>query len=312
MRATSFIPAYRPRNGPLHAAHTVASLAYLAGICVVAFAFNHPLVLGGLVLALLSVAALAGVVRDLRPFIAAALAVAALVALINPLVSGEGDTVLLRGPVLPLLGAVDITLESCVFGALMGLRVAAVMLAAGLYTVAVDPDRVFKLLRRVGFRSAITAAVATRLVPTLGRDAQRLNEALLCRPRRGGSTGRLGRLRAKAPVLRALMNGALERAVDVAMALEVRGFGRAVPSRGLGRPWNLNDATFLLAGLALLAVVTIGLAVGVGQLNVYPGLGDAGAAADAALAGAVVLILVFPLAYGRRIAPRSSGRGADA
>src|SRR5690242_21570893 len=42
--------------------------------------------------------------------------------------------------------------------------------------------RSLRLLRRVSYRSALTAALATRLVPVLARDASRMNEAARCRP----------------------------------------------------------------------------------------------------------------------------------
>ena len=75
----------------------------------------------------------------------------------------------------------------------------------------------------------MTAALATRLVPVLARDARRLR--------------RRAALPAGAPaprrvaVLRAVTAGALDRAIDVAATLEVRGFGAraAPPARAGGR-----------------------------------------------------------------------------
>ena len=55
-------------------------------------------------------------------------------------------------------------------------------------SVAVDPDALLRLFRRVSYRSALTASLATRLVPVLARDAARMSEAARCRPqpRRAG------------------------------------------------------------------------------------------------------------------------------
>ena len=98
----------------------------------------------------------------------------------------------------------------------------------GLISARVDPDELLAP-RRVSYRSALTASLATRLVPVLARDALRMGDAARCRPQ---PAGRLA-------VARAALAGALDRAVDVAAALEVRGYalgGRpARGARGRGR-----------------------------------------------------------------------------
>ena len=83
---------------------------------------------------------------------------------------------------LPVFGQIDVTLEATVYGAVLGLRAIALVLCGALYTAAVDPDEVLGLFRRFSFHSALTATLATRMVPVLARDARRLAEAQRCRP----------------------------------------------------------------------------------------------------------------------------------
>ena len=98
----------------------------------------------------------------------------------------------------------------------------ALILCGALYTAAVDPDEVLRLFRRVSFRSALTATLATRMVPLLIRDSRRLADAQRCRP---------GRPPSRMALMRAASSGMLDRALDVAAALEVRGYGaRAAPA----------------------------------------------------------------------------------
>ena len=105
------------------------------------------------------------------------------------------------------------------------------------FAAAVDPDELLRAFRRVSLRSALTAALATRLVPVLARDARRMADAQRCRPAAGA--GRASR------VLRAVTAGALDRAVDVAATLEVRGYGaaRGAPARERA-PWSRHDLAF--------------------------------------------------------------------
>ena len=140
----------------------------------------------------------------------------------------------------------DVTAEALAWGAVTGVRISVLFLACGLYALVVDPDEVLKLARRISYRSALTASLATRLVPVLARDAARMREATRCRPR---APGRL-------EVLRATLATSLERAVEVAAALEVRGYAAARPPRRAGRRWSRHDvrvaaAAVLVAGAAI-------------------------------------------------------------
>src|SRR6202012_4961017 len=109
--------------------------------------------------------------------------VALAIMVINAFVSRDGLTVIVRLGNLPILGHTDITLEATVYGAILGLRAVALILCGLLYTLAVDPDEVLRLFRRVSFRSALSATLATRMVPILVRDGRRLADAQRGRPR---------------------------------------------------------------------------------------------------------------------------------
>jgi energy-coupling factor transport system permease protein len=102
----------------------------------------------------------------------------------------------------------------------------------------------------VSFHSALTATLATRLVPTLARDARRLRDAQRCRP---------GEPASRVALVRAVATGARDRAGDVAATLEVRGYGApGTRPGGSGRPWSRHDLAFAAstAGLAALGLGT--------------------------------------------------------
>jgi len=236
------VPTYRPRASALHSARAGVAAAYCCALALVGALFVHPLVLVAVIGAALLAGAAAGVGSEVVRALKLSLPLALLVALINPLVYQGGDTLLVRGGVI-LGRRFDVTLEALVTGLLFGLRVAAIVAALGLLSAAVDPDELLKVFRRVSYRSALTASLATRLVPVLARDATRMSDAARCRP---VPPGRLA-------VARAALSGALDRAVEVAAALEVRGYSAAVRPQALHRPWSRHDlrvagAAVLLAG----------------------------------------------------------------
>ena len=255
------VPSYRPRPSALHSARAGVAASYCCALALVGALFVHPLVLAFVIGAALLAGAAAGVGSEVVRALKLSLPLALLVALINPLVYQGGDTLLVRGGVV-LGRRFDVTLEALVTGLLFGLRVAAIVAALGLLSAAVDPDELLKVFRRVSYRSALTASLATRLVPVLARDATRMSDAARCRPE---PPGRLA-------VARAALAGALDRAVEVAAALEVRGYSAAVRPQPLHRPWSRHDLR-VAAAAGLLALGSVAFSVlGAASFESYPRL----------------------------------------
>ncbi|HWI75255.1 MAG TPA: CbiQ family ECF transporter T component, partial [Baekduia sp.] len=177
---------YRRRASPLHAARAVAGGAWCAALAAAALAAQHPLVLGVLCVVVLAGAWGAGVAREVGRVVAWMVPWALVVALVNMLVVRDGLTVIARLGEVPPFGQVDLTLEALVYGLLFGTRLLLVAAAFAVFTVAVDPDDLLRVLRRASVRSALAATLATRLVPVLAADATRIDEARRCRADRGG------------------------------------------------------------------------------------------------------------------------------
>lgn len=285
---------YRRRASPLHAARASVACLWCAGLALAALAAEHPVVLAGVLVAALGGAALAGVGREVARFTAlAGLTLAVLIALGNALVSREGLTVIWRFGEIPPFGQVDVTLEALLHGAILGLRALAVIACCALYFTAVDPDEVLRLFRRFGFRSALTATLATRMVGVLAADGRRLADGQRCRP---------GRPASRLALVRAVTAGALDRATDVAAALEVRGYGAARRPPRARRPWSRHDVAFLASALAVLALSLGGELGGVAEVRTGGALELAGGARPWILAAALAAAALLPFADRRGIA----------
>ena len=170
------------------------------------------------------------------------------VLVLSPLLWSSPDgTVLWSGPTIPVLGQLDVTTTELYEAALNALRLTALALAFAAYALLLDHDR---LVSAAGFarRSALAVALATRLVPSLERDAVGLAEAVR------GRGLRLEGARGYATLLSPLVAGSLERASNLAEAMEARGFGRPGTTRAPRPPWSLRDrAAVPLAALLVLA-----------------------------------------------------------
>lgn len=282
---------YRRRSSPLHAARAAAGGAYCLALAMCALIFQHPLVLGAAAVAALGAAAGARVGREALRTARFTLPMALLVAAVNALVVRDGLTVFLRLGELPPFGRIDLTVEALVFGLVIGVRVIVVVLCCALFTAAVDPDQVLRLFRRVSFRSALTAALATRMVPVLARDARRMADARACRPCPGP----------RIAVLRAVATSALDRAVDVAATLEVRGYGAANAARPVRAPWSRHDLAFATAAVTLLVLAVVARLAGVADFAAYPSLSAPVGAAEVAVALGLVVVALLPFADRRGI-----------
>jgi energy-coupling factor transport system permease protein len=285
---------YRRRGTPLHSARAAAGCAYCLALGVAALMISNPLALAGVTIAVLGAGLGARVGRQL--FSAAMLAVplALAVTVVNALVSRDGLTVILRLGDLPLLGHTDVSLEATVYGGVLGLRALTVILCGTLYTLAVDPDDVLRLFRRVSFRSALTATLATRMVPLLVRDSRRLADAQRCRP---------GKPPSRLALVRAASSGMLDRALDVAAALEVRGYGSARRPPRISRPYSRHDLGFFAAAAAVLALAVAGRYGGLAPFTAYPGLSAPAGATVLAVAVGIPVCALLPFADRRGIGP---------
>jgi energy-coupling factor transport system permease protein len=282
---------YRRRASPLHATRAAVGGAYCVVLAACALIFDHPVVLGAIAVAALGAAAGARVPREVARTVRFTLPMAFLVTAVNALVVREGLTVFARLGEVPPFGRIDLTVEALVFGLVIGLRVVVVVLCCALFAAAVDPDELLRLFRRVSFRSALTAALATRLVPVLARDARRMADARACRPNPGP----------RVAVLRAVATSALDRAIDVAATLEVRGYGAAGAARPERAPWSRHDVAFAAAAAVVAVVAVVARLAGVGDFAAYPRLSAPVGVRELALAAALVVVALVPFADRRGI-----------
>jgi len=281
---------YERRASPLHAARAAVASAWCVVLAGVSLSFEHPLVLLALLAAVIAAAAGARVADRVLLALAFTLPFAVVISLINPIVMREGLTVIARFGTVPVLGELDVTAEATAYGGVLALRALVVIGCFALHSAAVDPDDLLRAFRRVSFRSALTAALATRMVPVLARDARRLHDAQRClagapAPRRA--------------VVRAVAAGALDRAVDVAATLEVRGYGAARRApRGGGRPWSRHDLAFAASAVGL---SLIGAAAYAGDWEAFEAYPTFSAPVDARLLGlSAVLALCALLPFADR------------
>ena len=219
--------------------------ALLAGLAAAALLADRTVSVAAIA-ALLLVVCLRAPARR-RLYLVGAIGSGLAVVLVTPFVATIGSHPLWTGPTVPVLGTLDVTSEELRNGLFQGLRLTAVALAFAAYALLLDHDR---LVQSAGFarRSVLAIALGTRLVPTLERDAAGLVEAL-----RGRGVEVVG-VRGRARLLSPLLAGSLERGLNLAEAMESRGYGRPGATRALRPRWGLVEWAAVAAAPVFVAI----------------------------------------------------------
>jgi energy-coupling factor transport system permease protein len=229
----------------------VPAAVLLAGIGSAALLARHVASVAVIAACLLGVC-LRAPARRRTVYFFGALSMGAGVLVLSPFLQATGSTVLWAGPIVPVLGPLDVTVEEVEVAALNGLRLTALGLAFAAYALLLDHDR---LVGSLAFarRSALAVALATRLVPTLERDAAGLAEGV-----RGRGVEVAG-IRGHAKLLSPLVAGSLERAWNLAEAMEARGFGRPGATRAPQPAWTSLDRWAVVAAVAAVVIGAVWL-----------------------------------------------------
>ncbi len=221
-----------------------AAVALLAALAVAALLTDRLSVLVVLTVVLLAVCLRAPRGRR-RLYLLGTLISAGGLFVLTPFFETLGSHPVWTGPIVPVLGQLDVTQEELVSAAENALRLACVGLAFAAYALLLDHDRLLQAAR-----FARPAALATRLLPTLERDAAGFVEAL-----RGRGVEVSG-LRGRAGLLSPLLASSLERGLNLAEAMEARGYGRAGRTAVPSPPWRLREYT----AVALAVLIVTGAA----------------------------------------------------
>ena len=172
-----------------------------------------------------------------------------------------------------------VTWESLVVGLCEGLRLAVMIACAGAANSLAAPSRLLRSVPAALYELGVAVVVALTFAPHLLDDARRVRAA---RRLRGHEESRLvGFARAGGPVL----EGGLERSIQLAAAMDSRGYGRSGP---LPESRRRTQTGLVLAGFAGVLVGLYGLMdaaaprwlgwplLGLGALTAALGLREAG------------------------------------
>ncbi|WP_306320838.1 MULTISPECIES: energy-coupling factor transporter transmembrane component T [unclassified Streptomyces] len=143
-----------------------------------------------------------------------------------------------------------VTLEGLIFALYDGLKLATLLICVGAANALASPSRLLKSLPGALYEAGVAVVVAMTFAPNLVADVRRLRAARRLRGR--PDSGLRGLLQVGLPVL----EGALERSVALAAAMDARGYGRTAEVPPAVRR---TTAALTLGGLVGVCAGTYGL-----------------------------------------------------
>jgi len=219
---------YQDKNTAIHRLNPVVKLAWGGGVVVLSLTFDHLLFIMVLLVAVVILLKSANVWREWTSVLKLSLWLGASIIVINALVSFHGAHVLIVAPfTLPVLGRPVITLEAIAFGAVMAVKLLVIISSFAFINLTVHPDDIMLVLikMKLPYKSVLVTSLSTRFIPCLIEDVQRINDAYRTRGVLLDTGNWFRRLNNRAGIIIPLLSNSLDRAVQVAEAMEARAFG---------------------------------------------------------------------------------------
>jgi len=290
---------YRDKDTVIHSLSPLVKLAWGGGLVLLSLIFNHPVYILILFLSIIPMVRLAGVGREWASALKFTLWLGLSIIVINALLSYHGDHVLLTAPFrLPVIGYPVITLEAIAFGAVMALKLAVIISVFTLINLTVHPDDIMAVLlkMRLPYKSVLVTSLSTRFVPCLVEDMGRIGDGYRTRGVQLDAGSWFKKLKNRGKMTVALLANSLDRAVQVAEAMEARAFGNG-KKRVLYKDISISkmDAVTLGVGLLPLAAGIAVRVMGYGDYQYYPNLTSIGGGAVEWLMPAMILLLLAAL-----------------
>lgn len=258
--------------------HPVAWWVWAICAAAAASTITNPLLLAGISLSALLVVINRGVSAPWAASVSMMLRVAALLIALRVLMqtvlgAPVGTHVLGTLPQVGLptwmsgirLGGV-VTWESVLIGLSEGMRFAAILMCIAAATTVAAPSRLFRALPARAADLGTLLIVAMTMVPHLVQDFRRIAAARRLRGR--SSRG----LRAISASLTPVVDGAMERSMQLASSMFSRGYGSGKRrTRHRPEPWRPVELAVLMCGAATVAVTAIFItSSSAGSLSIAP------------------------------------------
>jgi energy-coupling factor transport system permease protein len=298
---------YHEKNTIIHKLNPFCKLGWAFSIVLFALLFDNPVYTVLLFLLIIPVITTAGVRREWGSFMKIALPLCIVIILINVLLNNHGANVLLKATFsIPVIGTPTVTLEAICFSAVMSLRLLTILSVFTIVTFTIHPDDLMlsMIKAKLPYKSVLVTSLSTRFIPTLMNDIECISDVQRSRGLELDKGNLVQKITKRAAIIIPLLSNSLDRVVQVAEAMETRGFGNSRKRTYYRKIRFSKTDIFILMVIAL--TLGFGIFIGIsgyGTYQYYPALARLNISVGEVLIYCVLSVLILsiiPLAYLKR------------
>ena len=187
-----------------------------------------------------------------------------IVTVINPLVNHQGVTVLWQGD------SFAITLEAALYGLMLGLMIASVMLWFSSYNKVMTSDKFVFLFGRIMPASSLIFTMVMRFVPNYRKQIRKISDAQACIGQGAGDGSSRERIRHGSRIMSVMFTWALEKSIDTADSMRSRGYGLKDRSTFSIYRFDRRDGGAAAFLITMTVIVLIGTISGSCHMDFFP------------------------------------------
>ena len=242
---------YQDKDSRIHRLDARPKIVFVLSLFLLSILISDILYLAILFIIVMLVVAASKVLRSTLGLMKYTVYVALFVFAFSILVP-QGSNVILN------LGLIRVTSESLLFATSMCFRLFLAIGAFSILTFTVHPDKLLQILSKFGFKSMIGLSIATRMYPTIAADSGSIEDAMKARGVEFDEGNVIKKAKARAPVMMPLLLNSMDRSMEIAEAMEARGFGAGKRTQYFDTPLSLRDKSMIVI---FLAAVPFGVAM---------------------------------------------------
>lgn len=201
---------------------------YLFELIICSLIFNHPCYLIVFLILFLTITVRLKILREFSSYFKICCAMGIFIFVFNILLNREGETILLNLTISNFLSYnLVISLEVLVFSSISLLSLVLIIFYFGIFNKIIEYDEMMKLFTRFKVPNSINflLTISFRFFPLLVNDLEQINDVQRSRGFELDGKNLILKIKNRIVLLLPLLTNSLDRSIQMAEALESRGFG---------------------------------------------------------------------------------------
>lgn len=246
--------------------HPAINFFYFAGVIVLSMFFQHPVMQGiSLIAGVIYACIVLGWRRALKFSLFAMLPILIITILFNPMFNHYGVTILGYFP-----NGNPITMESMIYGLVMGLTLITVMIWFASYNKVMTSDKFIYLFGRIIPSMSLIFSMVLRFVPMFKNQLKKISNGQKCVGRDISNGNLFEKISHGVKILSIMVTWALENAIESADSMRARGYG--LKGRTAFSLYRFDKRDGILTAIMLFVIggLALGLGLGYGFVQYNP------------------------------------------